>query len=89
MHVSHQDNTAFIIDVAVPGDNRLTQKINEKREKYTNLKIELQRMWNMCAVVVPIVIRSLGSIPVCLAVSLNSLNIESSMGKVSCVQKRC
>jgi len=35
-------------------------------------------MWNMCAVVVPILIGSLGSIPVCLAASLKTLNIYYS-----------
>jgi len=52
--VSHQHSTAFLIDVAVPGDSRISQKINEKREKYTDLKIEIQQMWNMHAAVVPL-----------------------------------
>ena len=73
--VSHEHNTAYLIDVAVPGDSRLSQKINEKRQKYTDLKTEIQRMWNMRAVVVPLVIGSLGSIPTCLAKHLQSLNI--------------
>ena len=75
LYVSHQHNAAFLIDVAVPGDSRLSQKINEKCEKYRDLKIEIQRMWNMRAVVVPPVIGSLESIPMCLAQHLQSLNI--------------
>ena len=33
--------TVFLI----PGDSRLIAKMNEKMERYTDIKIELQRMW--------------------------------------------
>jgi len=52
VYVSHQDNTTFLIDVAISGDNRLTQKINKKWQKYTDLKMELQRMLNLGSVCV-------------------------------------
>ena len=42
MCISNQHNTAFLIDVAVPGYSRLAQKIIEKHERYTDLKIEIQ-----------------------------------------------
>ena len=51
----------------------LSQNINEKRQKYTDLKIEIQKMRNIRAVVVPLVIGSLGSIPTCLATSSTEL----------------
>ena len=50
-------------------------KINEKWDKYTDLKIEVQRMWNVRAVVVPLVNGTLGSVSVCLAENLHTLNI--------------
>ena len=42
--LSNLNKTAYVIDIAVPGDSRLTQKVNEKCERYTDQKIELQRM---------------------------------------------
>ena len=40
-----------------------------------DLKIEIQKMWNMCAVVVPLVNGSLGIIPMCLAGNLQTFTI--------------
>ena len=58
--------TVFLIDVAIPGDCRLIAKVNEKMERYTDLKIELQRMWKVCVVIVPLIIGCLGSVSKCL-----------------------
>jgi len=55
---SYQYKTVFLIDISVPGD----AKVNDKVEKYTDLKIELQRMWNFCVIIVPLVIGCLGSV---------------------------
>ena len=76
--VHHQHDTIFLIDVAIPGDSRITQKINEKYQKYTDLKIEVQKMWKERAVIVPLVIGSLGSVPMCLTKHLRTLNIYYS-----------
>jgi len=58
-----QERKCTIIDIAVPADNRIGEKENEKVEKYQGLKREIARMWNMRAVqVVPIVVGSLGSV---------------------------
>jgi len=56
----------------VPGDSRLA---NDKVEKYTDLKIELQRMRNVRVIIVPLVIGCLGSVSKCLVKHLNNLNI--------------
>jgi hypothetical protein len=34
-------------DVAIPSDRNVIQKESEKKLKYKNLSIEIQRMWNM------------------------------------------
>ena len=67
--------TAYVIDIAVPGDSRLTQKVNEKYERYTDLKIELQRMWNARVHIAPLIIECLGSVSTCLVKNLKILNI--------------
>ena len=52
----------WIIDVAIPGDGRIEKKELEKISKYQELKIEIKRLWEKQATVVPIVIGSLGAI---------------------------
>ena len=37
-------NHCFLIDVAIPGDSRLSNKVTEKLERYTDLKLEIQKM---------------------------------------------
>ena len=73
--IGNLQNTVFPIDVAAPGDSRLALKLNEKCERYIDLKIEIQRMWNMHAVIVPVVIARLGSVPACLATNFWTFNI--------------
>ena len=55
----------LIIDVNCPNDLNVPRNEIEKCTKYTDLKIELERMWNIQFKVVPIVIGAMG------AVSLN------------------
>jgi len=63
---------AFLIDIAILGDSRLSRKINEKYQRYTDLKIEVQKMWSM---IVPVILGSLGSVPTSLKNLLQQLGI--------------
>ena len=45
--VNKMEKTAIIVDVAIPGDKRITDKEKEKTEKYRNLKGKIQRLWNL------------------------------------------
>ena len=51
-----------IIDIAVPVDSRVKEKEGEKIEKYENLKEEIERIWKMKAMVIPVVIGALGAV---------------------------
>jgi len=42
--VLKQNNEAYLIDIPIPGDSRLTQKVAEKQTKYTDLRIEIARV---------------------------------------------
>ena len=54
-----------IIDVAIPGDDRVKDKELEKLEKYQLLKDEIAKVWCMRKViVVPVVIAALGAVSV-------------------------
>ena len=66
---------AFLIDIAIPEDSCLSQKINEKYQQYTDLKIGVQKMCTMTASIVPVILGSLGSIPTSLKNSLQQLGI--------------
>lgn len=75
--VKKRSREAFLIDVAVPGDSRVTSKEVEKMTKYQDLAVEVQRLWELRKVrVVPIVIGTLGAIPAALPMHLKKLDIE-------------
>jgi hypothetical protein len=46
----------MLIDVAISGDRNVIKKEAEKILKYKDLTTEIQRMWNVKARVVPVVI---------------------------------
>ena len=52
----------YIIDVANPGDHNLAQKKFEKLDNYSELRLEVARMWNKKTVVVTIIIGALGDL---------------------------
>jgi hypothetical protein len=55
-----KDKTCLLIDVAIPSDKNVIQKEAEKKLKYKNLSIEIQRMWNMKCFVIPVIIGAKG-----------------------------
>ena len=63
--------------MATPGDGRIEEKELEKISKYQDLKIEIERLWEKQATVVPIVIGSLGTIPRDLREHLRMIGLES------------
>ena len=73
MCVDFLHKTTYLIDVAISGDSRVMDKITEKHQRYTDLKIELQKMWKMRVVILPTVIGTLGTIPLCLEKHLTTL----------------
>jgi hypothetical protein len=52
----------MLIDVAIPGDRNVIKKEAEKILKYTDLTIEIQRMWNVKTNVIPVIIWATGTI---------------------------
>ena len=63
--VDKKQREVVIIDVAIPGDDRVKDKELEKVEKYQLLKDEIAKVWQMRKViVVPVVIGALGAVSV-------------------------
>ena len=53
----------LIIDVACPVDNNLILKKNKKLDNYSELRLEIARMWDKETLIVPIMIGALRSVP--------------------------
>jgi len=52
----------MLIDVAISGDKNVIKKEAEKVLKYKDLTIEIQRMGNIKAKVIPVIIGATGTI---------------------------
>ena len=46
------NSTCKLIDMTVPSDRNITLKETEKKCKYKDLELEIQRMWHMKTVVI-------------------------------------
>ena len=63
--IDKKEREVVIIDVAIPGDDRVKNKELEKLEKYQLLQDEIAKVWRMRKViVVPVVIGALGALSV-------------------------
>ena len=50
-----------IIDLAVPGDQNIKVKELEKITKYQDLRLQVQKLWDVKATVIPIVVGAFGT----------------------------
>ncbi|XP_064076354.1 uncharacterized protein LOC135194637 [Vanessa tameamea] len=74
--VNKSSKIAYLIDVSVPNTHNLLKTITEKINKYTELKEEIIRIWNLNKVfIVPIVLSTTGVIPKHLHQSLKILDL--------------
>ena len=63
--IDKKEREVVIIDVAIPGDDRVKDKELEKVEKYQLLKDEIAKVWHMLKVIViPVVIGALAAVSV-------------------------
>ena len=78
--IDKTEKKVSLIDVAVPWDSRVEEKEKEKMEKYQDLRIEVQRLWDMPVEVIPIIIGALGTIPRSLGRNLTKLEAKVAPG---------
>jgi hypothetical protein len=52
----NENRTCMLIDFAISGDRNVIKKENEKILKYKDIAIETQRMWNVKARAIPVII---------------------------------
>ena len=74
--VEKKTKKCLIVDVACPVDTNLVRKRNEKLNNYSDLRIEVARMWDKDTYIIPIIIGALGSIPTDIHKYLKKLDIE-------------
>ena len=56
------NSTCKLIDMTVPSDRNIALKEIEKKSKYKDLELEIQRMWQMKSIVIPVVVGALGTV---------------------------
>ena len=60
--LNKNERSCAIIDMAIPGDIRVSEKEKEKIERYQKIKREIKTMWNIRSIkVIPVVVGALGS----------------------------
>ena len=60
--VNKNERSCAIIDIAIPGDIRVSEKEKEKIERDQELTREIKRMWNIRSIkVIPLVLGAVGS----------------------------
>ena len=60
--VNKNERSCAIIDIAIPGDIRVSEKEKEKIERCQELKRKIKIMWNIRSIkVIPVVVGTLGS----------------------------
>ena len=70
----------YLIDISVPLSDNIQKMISEKLSKYSDLSIEINRLWKMeKTVVVPIVLSSTGVIPKQLHQALKVIELPSHL----------
>ena len=55
-------NTCLLVIIAIPDYSNINTKETEKLSKYTDLEIEVSRMWKVRTKIVPVIIAALGTI---------------------------
>ena len=67
----------LILDVNCPHDANVLRNEVEKRSKYTDLKIELERIWGIHFTILPVVIGALGAVSKNIRPTIESLGLHS------------
>ena len=73
------------IDVAIPADRNVFKKEAEKILKYEYLKIEIRRMWNVKAKVIPVITGATGTVS--QSVTQNLSNVPGK-DEITALQKQ-
>jgi hypothetical protein len=76
--IKNKKKPCILIDVAIPADRNVMQQETKKQLKYVSLCIEIQKMWNMNCMIIPVITGATGIITKGLR-----RNLEAVSGKHS------
>ena len=80
------NSTCKLIDITVPSDRNIALKEIEKKSKYKDLELEIQRMWHMKTIVIPVVVGALGTVKKGM---IENIEKVSKRANVTELQKIC
>ncbi|CAH3171077.1 unnamed protein product [Porites lobata] len=80
------NSTCKLIDMTVPSDRNIALKETEKKCKYKDLELEIQRMWHMKTVVIPVVVGALGTVKKGMVENIKKVSERANMTEI---QKIC
>ena len=80
------NSTCKLIGMTVPSDRSIALKEIEKESKYKDLELEIQRMWHMKTVVIPVVVGALGTVKKGMVENIKKV---SDRATVTEIQKIC
>ena len=80
------NSTCKLIDMTVPSDRNIALKEIEKKSKYKDLELEIQRMWHMKTIVIPVVVGALGAVKKGMVENIKKV---SERATVTEIQKIC
>ena len=80
------NSTCKLIDMTAPSDRNIALKEIAKKSKYNDLELEIQRMWHMKTVVIPVVVVPLGTVKEGMVENIKKV---SETATVTGIQKIC
>ena len=79
-------STCKLIDMTVPSDRNIAVKETEKKSKYKDLELEVQRMWHLKTVLIPVVVGALGTVKKGMVENIKKVSERATMTEI---QKIC
>ena len=73
------NSTCKLIDMTVSSDRNIALKETEKKSKHKDLELEIQRMWHMKIVVIPVVVGALGTVKKGMVENIERVSERASM----------
>ena len=70
----------IIIDIAIPGDQNIKEKELEKINQDQDFRLKVQKLWNVKATVIPVVVGALGTVIEELENHLKTIGIPIIIG---------
>jgi hypothetical protein len=77
-----KEKTCTPIDVAIPKDRNVMQKEAEKKLKYESLGVEIQQMWNLKRMVIPVITGATGIIMRRLTKNLEAIAYQENIRQI-------